>query len=196
MLKRSVFVGTLLSAATAMIAGCGGSEPQLGTSTYESLPDQQRQALTASSVPISGVVASADDGNVAANVLDGNLSTRWSCNGVGCWIRADLGAQTTVNSLGVAWYSGDARTNNFTVSVSNDDVSYAQVFSGTSSGTTLQIESYTLAASQARYVKLTVNGNSVNSWASVTELQVNSGATSASTSTSTTPTTTPSGPIY
>ena len=43
-------------------------------------------------LPISGVTASGNDGNVPSNVIDNNLNTRWSSNGIGQWIRADLGS--------------------------------------------------------------------------------------------------------
>ena len=41
-------------------------------------------------LPISGVTASGNDGNLPSNVLDNNLNTRWSSLGVGQFIRADL----------------------------------------------------------------------------------------------------------
>ena len=45
----------------------------------------------ATNLPISAVTASGNDGNVPSNVIDNNLNTRWSSNGIGQWIRADLG---------------------------------------------------------------------------------------------------------
>jgi hypothetical protein len=145
------------------------------------LPDESGAAPTsivlsivgvAETTETVGVTARGSDGNVPANVLDGDLSTRWSCEGVGCWIRADLGEQKPVTGLAVAWFVGDERTNDFTISVSSDDSAYTTVFAGKSSGTTLQLEPYAISATPARYVKLTVNGNSDSAWASVTELQV------------------------
>ena len=41
-----------------------------------------------------------------------------------------------------------------------------------SSGTTLNSEKYTIPATNARYVRVTVNGNTVNTWASITELDI------------------------
>jgi F5/8 type C domain-containing protein len=129
------------------------------------------------STEIVSVRASSDDGNVPQNVLDGNLSTRWSASGRGSWIEADLGQARTVDTVQIAWHQGDRRTNNFTIGVSQDAVSFTQVHSGVSSGQTLNLESYTFPAVSARYVKVTVNGNSVNDWASVTELRVPGGGT-------------------
>jgi hypothetical protein len=124
------------------------------------------------------VAAVGNDGNVPANTLDNNMSTRWSNNGAGSWIQYDLGQSKTVCDVKVAWYKGNERQSNFAISVSTDGKSYTSVYSGKSSGTTLNEETYNFADVAARYVRLTVNGNSNNSWASVTETNI-SGAGSA-----------------
>jgi len=164
--KLPTFAASLF-VLTSLLAACGGSSDPISLDQ-----GNWEVSLTGSSLPVVRVKASADDGNVPANVLDGSLSTRWSCNGVGCWIRTDLSAQMSVTGLSVAWYQGNTRANTFTVSVSDDDSTYTQVYSGKSGGTTTALESYAIPATSARYVKLTVNGNTLNSWASVTELKV------------------------
>ena len=158
----------MLIAAVGTITGCDSQDD------IEADPALQESvsALSGSALSVSGVKASADDGNVPANVLDGNLATRWSCSGVGCWIRADLGTARSLTGIAVAWYVGNTRMSNYVVSVSNDDVTYTQVLSGKSSGTTLHLEPYGFGPVTARYVRLTVNGNTSNTWASVTELKV------------------------
>ena len=123
-------------------------------------------------LPISSVSASGNDGNVPANVLDNNLNTRWSNLGVGSWIRADLGSTKSICSVGIAWYQGNQRTSNFVIATSTDGNTFTNVFSGTSSGTTLNSEKYAFSNTNARYVRVTVNGNSVNNWASITELDI------------------------
>src|SRR5690606_12592041 len=116
---------------------------------------------------ITSIRASSDDGNVPANTLDNNLNTRWSGYGVGSWIRVDLGEQKTLCSIDIAWYKGDQRVNNFVVAVSTDGTNYTNVYTGKSSGTTTDPESYKIAeTTKARYVKITVNGNTNNNWAS------------------------------
>ena len=122
---------------------------------------------------ITSIRASSDDGNVPANTLDNNLNTRWSGYGVGSWIRVDLGEQKTLCSIDIAWYKGDQRVNNFVVAVSTDGTNYTNVYTGKSSGTTTDPESYKIAeTTKARYVKITVNGNTNNNWASITEIDV------------------------
>src|SRR5580765_3836952 len=123
-------------------------------------------------LPISGVTASGNDGNVPQNVLDNSLSTRWSSLGVGQFITADLGSTQSICSVDIAWYNGNSRAYPFTISTSTDGSSFTQRFSGDSSGTTLNPETYSFSAVDARYVRVTVNGNTVNTWASITELDV------------------------
>jgi hypothetical protein len=105
--------------------------------------------------------------------LDNNLNTRWSNLGAGSFIQADLGGQKTICSVDIAWYRGNLRHNNFVISVSSDGTSFTSVFSGTSSGTTLSAEKYSLSTSAiSRFVRVTVNGNTENNWASIAELSV------------------------
>src|SRR5687768_15630830 len=129
-------------------------------------------------LPVSSVSANGNDGNVPQNVLDNNLNTRWSNLGIGSWILMDLGSTDTICSVDIAWFSGNQRTSNFVIATSTDGSSFSTVFSGTSSGTTLNSEKYTFSSTDARYVRVTVNGNSQNNWASITELDV-FGSTSA-----------------
>src|SRR6266571_4208342 len=124
-------------------------------------------------LPITGVTASGNDGDVPANVLDNNFNTRWSNLGIGSWIQADLGSNMNICSVDIAWYLGNQRQNNFVISVSNDGTTFTNVFTGKSSGTTLSFETYVLpGGTTGRYVRVTVNGNTVNNWASITELRV------------------------
>jgi hypothetical protein len=126
---------------------------------------------------ISNVAAISDDGaNHPANAIDNNLNTRWSNLGVGSWIQADLGSQMTTCSIDITWYNGNQRQNNFVISVSSDGSTFTNpVFAGKSTGTTLSSpERYNLPANTVgRFVRITVNGNTQNNWASITEIAVN-----------------------
>ena len=74
--------------------------------------------------------------------------------------------------MDIAWYNGDKRQNNFVISVSNDGTTFTDVFTGKSSGTTSSSEKYDFPDVTARYVKITVNGNTQNNWATITEIDV------------------------
>ena len=79
--------------------GCGGRAEVDG--------DQTDAVTGCAKLSVSGVTASGNDGHVPGNVLDGNLQTRWSSNGIGQHITLDLGAVMSVCSTQIAWYRGD-----------------------------------------------------------------------------------------
>jgi F5/8 type C domain/Bacterial Ig domain/Calcineurin-like phosphoesterase len=144
----------------------------------------QDAASCATNLPISGVTASGNEvGNVPSNVLDNNLATRWSSYGIGQWIRADLGSIQNICSVDIAWYRGNERMYHFVIATSTDGTTFTDKFSGDSSGTTLNSEKYIIPATDARYVRVTVNGNTANNWANIVELDIfgtSSSATSSS----------------
>src|SRR6266545_1158701 len=123
--------------------------------------------------PGSAVTASADDGNVPANTVDNDLSTRWSANGDAQWIRYDLGARKRVTAVLIAFYRGDARRALFDIQVSLDDATWATVLGGQQgSGMTLQEETFDIPDTETRYVRYLGHGNSINPWNSLTEAEV------------------------
>jgi hypothetical protein len=155
-MHRSLRAPTAVLAAAALAIGAGLSTP----------------AAAADEVPVTAVTASGDDGNVPANTRDNNLSTRWSDEGDGVWIRYDLGSSTTVGSLAIAWHQGNTRTSRFDIQTSTDGTSWSNAFSGNSSGTTLQQETTAFTPRTARYVRIVGHGNTVNAWTSITEVDV------------------------
>ncbi|MGI0001137.1 MAG: discoidin domain-containing protein, partial [Nitrososphaeraceae archaeon] len=119
---------------------------------------------TCEKLPVTSVTAIGNDGNTPSNVIDNNLNTRWSNNGVGSWIQLDLGSKRTICSVDIAWYRGDMRVNNFEIRLLND---------AKSSGTTTSSEKYDMpAGTEGRYVMIKVNGNTENNWASITEIAI------------------------
>jgi F5/8 type C domain len=123
-------------------------------------------------LPITTVAASGNDGNIPQNVLDNNLNTRWSSQGVGQFITADMGSNQKICSVDIAWYKGNNRAYNFVISTSTDGITFTPKLTSASSGSTVVSEKYTIESTIARYVRVTVNGNSANKWASITELDV------------------------
>ncbi|MFH9821472.1 discoidin domain-containing protein [Streptomyces sp. NPDC017230] len=116
---------------------------------------------------------SADDGNVPANTLDNDLSTRWSAEGDGAWTRYDLGSAQTVGSVSVAWHQEDSRRSTFDVQLSADGSSWKTVLERkTSSGGTREQQRFGFADASARYVRIVGHGNTVNDWTSITETDI------------------------
>ncbi len=174
MKKTLLLVGALLGIGGT---GCGAYDPTETGEAPGSL-DTSIAGLTAASctqLTATSVIAKGNDGNVPANTLDDRLDTRWSNLGVGSWIDYDLGTSRGVSGVAIAWHNGTTRTNNFTVAVSPDGMTYTQVYSGRSSGTTSAAETYAFPAVAARRVRITVNGNSLNEWASIAEARACAG---------------------
>ena len=119
----------------------------------------------------TSVTASGNDGNVPSNAFDNNLGTRWSNFGVGSFITANLGSAKTVTSLDIAWYNGASRTNAFVISTSTDGTTFTPRFSGTSAVSS-SFQNYDFIDVNAQYVRVTVNGNSQNNWASISEIRI------------------------
>ncbi|GAA4848838.1 polysaccharide lyase family 7 protein [Algivirga pacifica] len=125
---------------------------------------------TSTTLSIASATASIDDGNVASNVLDGDLNTRWSGNGDGAYITLDLGSVDTVSSLDIAWYKGNERSSYFDILLGSSTSNLSQVYTGSSSGNTLDPESYDFTSTPARYIRIVGHGNSSNTWNSITEV--------------------------
>ncbi|WP_343306787.1 DNRLRE domain-containing protein [Chitinophaga niabensis] len=125
------------------------------------------------------VTASADDGNVPANVLDNNLATRWSASGDGQWIQLCLSDTQTVNGVQIAFYKGDIRTSSFDVHTGLDGVNWTTAATNlVSSGTSLNLQSFPFSARAARYVRITGHGNSQDLWNSYTEVKASTASSS------------------
>ncbi|MFP2928653.1 metallophosphoesterase [Pyxidicoccus sp. 3LG] len=116
------------------------------------------------------VTASGDDGagSVAANSQDDDLATRWSGPGKGAWLTMDLGSSQSIAGTTVAWHRGNERQNHFVVSTSVDGTTFTQAYAATSAASTAA-QTYAFSVRPARYVRITVNGNTVNDWASINE---------------------------
>jgi hypothetical protein len=105
------------------------------------------------------------------NAIDNSPNTKWwSTFSADPWIRVDLGEPKSICSINVAWDDGNSRQYSFTVSVSADDSSFTNVFSGKSKGTTTSPEKYSFAESQARYVKITITQSHAGSTRSIAQI--------------------------
>ncbi len=124
-------------------------------------------------LPVTAITASGNDGNVPARAFDNNLATRWSNNGLGSWIQADLGSPPkAISYVDIAWYRGTIRTNTFDISVSNDGAAFTKVFQGKNSLGVNGLERYDFADSNGRFVRVTVTGNTENNYASINEIDI------------------------
>jgi len=133
----------------------------------------QDQASCTTNLPITGITASGSESTHPPSfAIDNNFGTRWANPAIGSWLRADLGSTQNVCSVDIAWYSGNARQYHFVIATSTDGSTFTNVFSGDSSGTTVSSEKYIIPATDARYVRVTINGNTQNNAASIYELDI------------------------
>jgi hypothetical protein len=70
----------------------------------------------------------------------------------------------------MAFIFGDVRSYFFTIEVSTNGRAFTQVFSGSSSGTATGLENFDFPDTQAKYVRITGSGNSVNLWNNYAEI--------------------------
>ena len=121
---------------------------------------------------VSNVAASAYfKNNVPANTIDNNLNTRWSNSASGSWVRYDLGENKAICYLDIAWFKGNQRSYNFAISTSLDGSSFTDVHTG-KSGKSTSLQRYDIPDTTTRFVKITISGNSANSWAEITEVDI------------------------
>jgi hypothetical protein len=111
--------------------------------------------------------------NTELNAIDGNQSTRWSKYGLDSWVQVDLGKEKEICEIDLSWYKGDQRKIQFTLSTSVDGEIFSNLFSETSSGLTTGPEKFDIPDVKARFLKITVNDNSINDWSSISEIDIN-----------------------
>lgn len=98
------------------------------------------------------------------NTLDGDMTTRWAAAaGSSEWIKYDLREDKLVTSVDIAFYQGATTTQPFTIEISEDDVYWVEVFSGESTGGTLDPETFSFEEVRARYLRISHEG-SLNSY--------------------------------
>jgi hypothetical protein len=90
-----------------------------GTATTSTTTTTADENTCNKNLMISDVISFGDDGEgedaIETNILDNNLDTRWSVETIGSWIQADLGVNSVVCSVDIAWYKGNVRSHNFVI---------------------------------------------------------------------------------
>ncbi|MFP2898471.1 discoidin domain-containing protein [Corallococcus sp. 4LFB] len=175
-----------LLVSTCLLGAClaTGCESPPASTDSDLPPVALPEALAASNcnqLVTKAVTASGDDGNVPANTQDDDLATRWSAQGTGVWLQMDLGSSQTLTGTTLAWHRGNERQNHFVVSTSTDGSSFTQAYAGDSALTTAA-QTVAFSSRSARYVRVTVNGNTVNDWNSIAEARACSASAPPSTS--------------
>ncbi len=100
---------------------------------------------------------------IVDGVINTSTANRWAAQGIG-WISMDFGSVKNLHSMAFAGVSQDVRAYRFDVEVSTDGQSWKKVHEGGAPTTMKTMSIIPLGDVQARYVRLTGNGNSQNAW--------------------------------
>jgi hypothetical protein len=114
------------------------------------------------------------EGNPPENTIDGSMTTRWACQGIGSFIYYDLGFVREIQGVKIAFYSGNTRRSYFDICVydpnspSDPNSPYYPLTpvltGGISSGTTSDFEEFDFPATSAPYLFIIAYGNSGGNW--------------------------------
>jgi F5/8 type C domain len=137
------------------------------------LRDYSANFSSCNQLAVSNIIASgSQSSSPARNAIDNNINTRWSNLGLGSLITFDFGAERFLCNIDIAWYRGNERVINFTISASNDSQLWKPLVMNSSSGTSSESESYDLPDIASRYLQITVTGSSLSDWVSISEAKV------------------------
>jgi len=155
------------------------------------------QAATADSqVAVSSATASSYDGSHTPNIaINGDESTwdYWGTNAMTStgklpqWLQLDLGTQTSINQITTHFYDGDSRTYTYYIQTSTDGSNWNTIVP-TKTGSSIVTDTFTQTT--ARYLKITITGNTANLAAHIIEIKIYRSTTQTSTPTNTPPPTT------
>jgi F5/8 type C domain len=124
-------------------------------------------------VPISSISAShSESGYPALNAIDKGTNTWWASDRKNSWIQIDLGSVKSICSVQTSWYKGTTRAYNFVLATSTDGTTFTNVIDGKSKSTALGAEKNNLNNTKLRYIRITINGNSENNYASISDMKV------------------------
>jgi len=140
------------------------------------------------SVPVVGMTLGSTTTNIAlnksassdssltgyspSNAVDGNTSTRWSAadGGLNHWLMIDLGGNHYITGTEVIWQL--EKNYKYKVEVSADGANWSLKVDKTGYNGTERTQKDAFAADSVRFVRITVTGLSVNTWASISEFKV------------------------
>jgi hypothetical protein len=112
-----------------------------------------------------------DEAHPPGDAVDSDMDTRWSAEGDGEWICFHYPQAHTFSSVSMSFFYGDVRNSYFDVEISDDGETWTQLYSGTSSGTTLELELFDFeSTATTTWIRIVGGGNSSSSWNSYTEI--------------------------
>lgn len=119
------------------------------------------------------IASSNDPPNVEANVLDDDISTRWSAEGANEWVYFDMGMSYDVSEVHITWYDVNQNPGDWTsfdLQVSDDATNWTTFYSDTSqsAGPGNAVGTYVVAGT-GRYLRFLGHGTPSHLWNSLLE---------------------------
>lgn len=167
-LASAMTIGTEYTVSANGIVGGFTSTPGGGSMTFVHSNEVQIQVASVDA-------SNSQTGYEPSNLIDGSLSqeSRWSADGDGEWAQLNLPDVYTITSIKAAFFKGDERKTIFDIQTSMDGSSWSTIATGLqSSGTTLDLEAFDIADTDAQYVRLVGHGNTSNTWNSIVEVEL------------------------
>lgn len=112
------------------------------------------------------------DDYIAENLIDGKRDTWYAAEGAGEYVIFDYGALKNIDVIGFDMLYGLRRKTYFKLEVSEDGENWTEIFDGSNSQTTDDMEYIDTEGTKARYLKFINYGNSEGSkWISLVEVE-------------------------
>ena len=164
-----------------LLQGCSGGLPETGNNPVPQPPVIQEPPRTdCNGNDLINVISASDNGqNGSASqpelAIDDNLTpaSRWQAQSDVNTLIIDLGLRHLVREVGIAWFEGDERVSSFSLSSSEDGISYSTLLDNQqSSGNTQSFERYEVTDTPARFIRIENHGNSLNTDNAIIEATV------------------------
>ena len=103
--------------------------------------------------------------NGPEKTLDNLLTTRWEPQTENeSWIKYNLREDKLVTGTQISFHNGTSVVYPFRIEVSQDNIQWTPVYNGTNSGTSSDLEGFSFSEVRARYLRISAENNSVNSY--------------------------------
>ncbi len=124
-------------------------------------------------LPIHNIITPHATRAELATTMDNSYESAWAISGSGFDVVYDFGSPAQIDEVLLSFLHGATRKQHVAIAVSDDNVNYTTVFSGTSSGKTMEAEAFSVNR-RCRYVKLIFNGtNGTAGWNNTSEIGFN-----------------------
>lgn len=149
-------------------------ENEIEISVYSNFVKDMKNTYTIHVLPTPDFevsASSAQSPNYPANTLDKNFETRWAAEGEQ-WIMYTFKDVRQIDCVKIAfWRASEERKAIFDIYAGNDINNLQKVFSGKSSFSDEELESFNFEKTNAKYLKIVCHGNTQNKWNSILEVE-------------------------